>query len=78
MPYTLQNPTYTLTGMTRCCIPRHGINPVKAPSYLKSGVAMPGGINMGLADGHVELAKLQNLWNYYWSAIWVVPSPSPP
>ena len=34
---------------------------------------MPGGINMGLADGHVELAKLMQLWNYYWNATWVPP-----
>ena len=25
---------------------------------------------MELADGHVELSKLPNLWNYYWHLDW--------
>jgi prepilin-type processing-associated H-X9-DG protein len=30
----------------------------------------PGGINMSLADGHVEYTNLNNLWpNYYWHAL---------
>jgi prepilin-type processing-associated H-X9-DG protein len=29
-----------------------------------------GGINLGLADGHVEYAKLDSLWSqYYWHAL---------
>jgi prepilin-type N-terminal cleavage/methylation domain-containing protein/prepilin-type processing-associated H-X9-DG protein len=76
-PVNLQKPTYTPNAMRRCCIPRHAFNPTQAPTSFTSGV-LPGAINMGLADGHVELARLQNLWNYYWSALWVIPSPSPP
>jgi len=26
---------------------------------------------MGLYDGHVEAAKLQTLWAYYWNLTWV-------
>ena len=32
---------------------------------------------MGLADGHVELAKLENLWNYYWHRDWEPPATRP-
>jgi len=31
---------------------------------------LPGGINMGLSDGHAEYSKLPNLWNYYWHLNW--------
>jgi prepilin-type N-terminal cleavage/methylation domain-containing protein len=75
-PANLANPTYTPNGMRRCCIPRHAFNASKAPTSF-SGTVLPGAVNMGLMDGHVELAKLQNLWNYYWSVTWV-PTNSPP
>jgi len=74
----MQTPGYlSSAGMPRCCIPRHAFNPSKAPTSFAAGT-LPGAINMGLVDGHVELARLQNLWNYYWSGPWVIPSPSPP
>jgi prepilin-type N-terminal cleavage/methylation domain-containing protein len=31
---------------------------------------MSGAINMGLADGHTELVKLEDLWKYYWHLDW--------
>jgi hypothetical protein len=31
---------------------------------------MPGAINLNSADGHGELVKLPNLWNYYWHLGW--------
>lgn len=80
-PANLVAPGYsTSTGMPRCCIARHGgLNPTSAPTDLiyHPGIVLPGAINMGLIDGHVELAKLQKLWTYYWHLGWV-PSSIPP
>jgi prepilin-type processing-associated H-X9-DG protein len=38
---------------------------------------LPGSINLSLADGHVELVKNNNLWNYYWSLNYVPPAVRP-
>src|SRR6185437_10255916 len=52
------------TGMARCTISRHGgVSPASAPRDFDSANKMPGAINVGMADGHVELVKLENLWN---------------
>jgi prepilin-type N-terminal cleavage/methylation domain-containing protein len=59
--------------MDRCCIVRHGsMSPQSAPRKLvfHPGVTLPGSINMGCMDGHVELVKLQSLWNYTWHYNW--------
>jgi prepilin-type N-terminal cleavage/methylation domain-containing protein/prepilin-type processing-associated H-X9-DG protein len=75
----LLNPGTADAGMPRCTIPRHGWGPPgKAPTAMLPGQALPGAINMGFVDGHVDLVKLQLLWNYYWSADWVIPSVRPP
>jgi hypothetical protein len=33
---------------------------------------------MAFADGHGELVRLQNLWQYYWHLNWVPPATRPP
>ncbi len=67
------------TGMGRCCIARHGSRSASsAPTVVPPGQPLPGGINMGLADGHAELARLQNLWTYYWHLNWQPPATRPP
>ena len=66
------------SGMTRCTIARHGAgNPAAAPRVFDTTQRLPGAINMGLADGHVELEKLENLWQCYWHLNWAPPSPRP-
>jgi len=66
------------TGMERVTIPRHGgINPAAAPQDFDTSQKLPGAINMGLADGHVELVKLENLWQLAWHYNWQIPSPRP-
>jgi prepilin-type N-terminal cleavage/methylation domain-containing protein/prepilin-type processing-associated H-X9-DG protein len=57
--------------MWRTCIARHGIgNPAGAPRNAPANSPFPGGVNMALADGHVEFARLDSLWlNYYWHAL---------
>ena len=67
---TLGNPWNSFTGgttpfMGRACIARHGFNPAKAPTAVAAVSRLPGGVNVGLADGHVEFSKLDNLGSQY-------------
>jgi prepilin-type N-terminal cleavage/methylation domain-containing protein/prepilin-type processing-associated H-X9-DG protein len=57
--------------MGRVCVSRHGIsNPQKAPRNFTGTGLMPGGINVAMADGHVEYGRLDALWTtYYWHAL---------
>jgi prepilin-type N-terminal cleavage/methylation domain-containing protein/prepilin-type processing-associated H-X9-DG protein len=73
-PANLSNPGYPTTPpsvlMQRVCIARHGMNPAKAPNSASTSAPFPGGVNLGMADGHVEYAKLDTLWStYYWHAL---------
>jgi len=72
-PSNLFAPGLGNTGqhMFRTCIARHGIkNPANAPQNASTAAPFPGGVNMALADGHVEYAKLDSLWSaYYWHAL---------
>ncbi len=65
------------TGMERCTIARHAAVAGSAPRDFDTTQKMPGAVNLGLADGHVEMAKLENLWQYSWHVNWVPPSPRP-
>jgi len=61
--------------MGRCMIARHGgANPRSAPRHLAPLERPPGAVNIGLADGHVEIVKLENLWNYSWHLDWKTPA----
>lgn len=56
--------------MGRLTVARHGIkSPSAAPTAVPFKSVFPGGVNVGLCDGHVEYAKLDTLWNYYWHAL---------
>jgi len=55
----------------RYLIARHAsFTPGAAPraASLSPTTPLPGAINLSFADGHVELVKLHNLWDYMWSA----------
>jgi len=60
---------------------RHGnVSPARAPREYTTG-RMPGMINMGFIDGHVESVRLGDLWGFYWHRNWdfsKVPPPHPP
>jgi prepilin-type N-terminal cleavage/methylation domain-containing protein len=76
VPSNLESPSNSTGGIPggigRCCIPRHAYgNPAGAPTQFPlHGQQLPGAIEMGLADGHVELARLQLLWGYMWNTVW--------
>jgi hypothetical protein len=57
--------------MCRVCIARHGLkDPKSAPTVtIVPGGRLPGGINVGCCDGHVEFCRLNDLWGYYWHAV---------
>jgi prepilin-type N-terminal cleavage/methylation domain-containing protein/prepilin-type processing-associated H-X9-DG protein len=72
--YTGQGLGVSPNQMGRLTIARHGSRSASsAPRNLKPGEKMPGAINMGFADGHSELAKLEDLWKYYWHLDWQTP-----
>lgn len=62
----------------RCTIARHGSRPPSAaPRQVDLRQPLPGAIVMGMTDGHVELMKLENLWNCYWHVNWQPPATRP-
>lgn len=65
-------------GMPCFTIARHGSRPASAaPRSVDISKPLPGMIDLAAFDGHVEKVRLENLWNYYWTADWVVPNPRP-
>lgn len=64
--------------LERVLTPRHGWNnPHNAPAPFRASSQLPGGIDVGLIDGHAEMPRLESLWGYYWNLNWVPPSPRP-
>jgi prepilin-type processing-associated H-X9-DG protein len=75
----LYNGDQSKEGMPRVTIARHGDRPAgSAPRNVLPGSPLPGAINIGFVDGHVEQVKLQNLWTYYWHRNWQTPTQRPP
>ena len=64
--------------MGRATISRHGLAPAKAPRVVPPGAKMPGGIDIGMADGRAQFVRLEDLWNYTWHVNWQTPVPRPP
>ena len=76
---TLPNPVNLYAGeingnvgqmMGRMLIARHGSKPAAAaPTSAPFSGILPGGVNVGMCDGHTEYCKLNQLWSYYWHAL---------
>ncbi|MEO8429795.1 MAG: type II secretion system protein [Verrucomicrobiota bacterium] len=65
-------------GMSRYTIARHGGTSAKsAPRNVPLGEKLPGSINMACSDGHVELARLEKLSDFYWHKDYVPPPTRP-
>jgi hypothetical protein len=65
--------------MGRCSIPRHLTASAKAaPRSFPPGQKLPGGIGVSFADAHVEMVRLENLWQLYWHNNYVPPATRPP
>lgn len=65
------------TGMTRCAILRHGGIAANAPRAFDIRQRLPGSVNIGMADGHAQLVKLEDLWTYDWHLNWTPPQVRP-
>ena len=76
--YTGQPFSVSPNQMGRCTIARHGSRSAAiAPRNFDTHKKMPGAINMGLADGHTELVKLEALWSFSWHLDWQPPGNRP-
>jgi prepilin-type N-terminal cleavage/methylation domain-containing protein/prepilin-type processing-associated H-X9-DG protein len=65
--------------MGRCTIARHLItSPRAAPRNVPPGARLVGGIGVGFVDGHVEMVRLENLWQLYWHKDYEPPAVRPP
>ncbi len=65
-------------GMGRYTIARHGItSPSLAPKKMSPGERLPCPINIVCLDGHVDVAKLDGLWEYYWHKTYIPPATRP-
>lgn len=58
-------------------IPRHGNRPSSPPTNWPANQPLPGGVNVSMFDGHVELVKLDNLWQLYWHKDYQPPAKRP-
>jgi prepilin-type N-terminal cleavage/methylation domain-containing protein/prepilin-type processing-associated H-X9-DG protein len=63
--------------MSRVTIPRHAAPLSAAVKSFNPKNDLPGGINVALADGHVELVRLEKLWKLCWNRRWSVPDKRP-
>lgn len=64
-------------AMLRVAIPRHSYNAAAAPRNFNPRDRLPGAVNVGFSDNHVETVKLDNLWNLQWHREWVNPPKRP-
>ena len=67
-------PPWSMAGFT---IPRHGSRPSKVPTNYPGSSRLPGAINVAFYDGHVETARLERLWSFYWHKDYVPPAKRP-
>ena len=54
-----------------------GQSPSSAPRRVPAGAVMSGAIEIGMADGHAELVRLENLWKLTWHLDWQTPAKRP-
>ena len=54
------------TAMSPLLLARHGSRPRPLPKRWTPGQRLPGAVNVGFLDGHVEQVQLERLWQLYW------------
>ena len=65
------------SAMWIVAIPRHGKRPSPPPTHWPADQPLPGAVNVSMFDGHVELVKLDNLWQLYWHKDYQPPGKRP-
>jgi len=68
---------FTVCGMQRMTIPRHGSRPNNVPTAFAISSLMPGATQMVFADGHAGTVPLEQLWMQTWCKNWVAPAKRP-
>ena len=63
--------------MQRWCIARHGYRPSPIPTNYDLRQRLPGSIDMGFKDGHVESVRLEDLWALLWHRSYKPPAKRP-
>jgi prepilin-type N-terminal cleavage/methylation domain-containing protein len=65
-------------GMGASTIARHGSRPAaQAPRNWPVTQRLPGSVDVSFVDAHVELVKLENLWQLLWNKTYEVPLKRP-
>ena len=64
-------------GMGRFAIAQHGGRAPSPNTTATAGQRLEGAVNLGFADGHVQLIKLDDLWKQSWSMDYIPPSTTP-
>ncbi len=64
-------------GLVRFSIPRHASSAAAAVTNFDPKNTLPGAVNVSFADNHVELVKLEQLWQLYWHREWQPPAVRP-
>jgi len=67
----------TAGGMGVVAIPRHGRSPAQPSTAWPASQPLPGAVNVAMFDGHVELVKLDDLWQLYWHKDYQSPTKRP-
>jgi len=64
-------------GISRIAIPRHSANLSAAVRNFNAKNTLPGAVNVGYADNHVETVRLEKLWDQIWHKEWITPAKRP-
>ena len=64
-------------GMVDYLLARHGRRPHPPPEHWPLDQPLPGAINVGFFDGHVEPVPLERLWSLDWHKDYVPPAKRP-
>jgi prepilin-type N-terminal cleavage/methylation domain-containing protein len=65
------------SGMYALLIPRHGSRPSSWTGQVAPKQLLPGAINVGFYDSHVEKVPLERLWQLYWHRNYQPPAKRP-
>ena len=68
---------WSVYGMQRMTIPRHGNRPNSVPGTFPATSLMPGATDMVFVDGQAGTVPLEQLWQQTWYKNWVVPAKRP-
>jgi len=64
-------------GLSRIAIPRHAAANSSALKNWNPKNTLPGAVDVGFMDNHVESARLEKLWSFYWHSKWNPPAKRP-